>query len=193
MNADEMVLHSSIMERLLKMIYGLTEFISKKAVIALLQIIWSTALIVFRICESVQVVSMKKSLLLSESESVRLNSLDANKEWYSEKGLTDQSEKKSINTARNSFSKIKELRFEKANKVIIGNLNINSTRNKFEQLKGTVLKYIDILVVTETKLDKTFLESLFLIDGFSKSYRLDRHKNGGRDWFSYATQFQVKY
>ena len=52
-------------------------------------------------------------------------------------------------------------------------------RHKFEQLKETVLKYIDILVVTETKLDDTFLESLFLMDGFSKPYRLDRNKNGG--------------
>ena len=124
---------------------------------------------------------MKESFLLSEYESVWQNSLDANKEWYSEKSLTDQSEKKSITTARNSLNKIKELRIENANKAIIGNLNINSIINKFEQLKGTVLKYIDILVVTETKLDKTFLESLFLIDGFSKSYRLDRHKNWGMD------------
>ena len=50
--------------------------------------------------------------------------------------------------------------------------------------------YITILVVTETKLDESFLESLFLIDGFSKPYRLDRNKNGGgiiifiRDTFS---------
>ena len=64
--------------------------------------------------------------------------------------------------------------------MIIGNLNINSIRNKFEQLKETVLKYIGILVVTETKLDETFLESLFLIDGFSKPYRLDRNKNEGQ-------------
>ena len=34
---------------------------------------------------------------------------------------------------------------------------------------------MDILVVTET-----FLESLILMDGFSKPYRLDRNKNGGR-------------
>ena len=34
--------------------------------------------------------------------------------------------------------------------------------------------------MTETKLDETFLESLFLMDGFSKPYRLDRNKNGGR-------------
>ena len=40
--------------------------------------------------------------------------------------------------------------------MIIGNLNINSIRNKFEQLKETVPKYIGILVVTETKLDETF-------------------------------------
>ena len=35
-------------------------------------------------------------------------------------------------------------------------------------------KYIDIHVVTETKLD----QSLFLMDGFSKTYRLDRNTNG---------------
>ena len=93
--------------------------------------------------------------------------------------MTDQSEKKSINTTPNSLSKIKELRIGNANKVIIGKLNINSIKNKFEQLKETVLKYIEILVVTETKLDETFLESLFLMDGFSKPYRLDRNKNWG--------------
>ena len=62
----------------------------------------------------------------------------------------------------------------------IGNLNINSIRrNKFEQLKETVLKYINILVVTETKLVETFLGSLFLMDGFFKPCRLDRNKIGG--------------
>ena len=63
--------------------------------------------------------------------------------------------------------------------MIIGKLNINYIGNKSEQLKETVLEYIDILVVAETKVDETFLESLFLMDGFSKPYRLDRNKNGG--------------
>ena len=70
--------------------------------------------------------------------------------------MADQSEKKSSNTVLNSLSKVKEVPIENANKVIFGNFNINSTRNKFEQLKETVLKYLDILVVTETKLDETF-------------------------------------
>ena len=96
---------------------------------------------------------MKESLLLSESGGGRQNTLDANKECYSERSLTDHSEKKSIDTTPNSLSKIKEIQIGNANKVIIGDLNINSIRNEFEQLKKTVLKYIDILVVIETKLD----------------------------------------
>ena len=87
--------------------------------------------------------------------------------------MTNQSEKNPNNTTLNSFSKIKELRIGNANKVITGNLNINSIRNKFEQSKETALKYIDTFVVTETKLDETFLDSLLLMDGFSKPYRFD--------------------
>ena len=48
---------------------------------------------------------MKENLLLSESESVRQSTLDANKECYTESSLTDQSEKKFINTTPNSLSK----------------------------------------------------------------------------------------
>ena len=113
-------------------------------------------------------------------DNVRQNTLHVNKESYSERSLIYQSEKKFINTISNIIiSKIKEIRIGNANKVIIGNLNINSIRrNKFEQLKETLLKYINILVVTETKLDETFLGSLFLTDGFFKPYRLDRNKIG---------------
>ena len=93
--------------------------------------------------------------------------------------MVDQSEKKYINTNPNSLSKIKELRIGNADKVIIASVNINSIRNKFEQLKETMLKYIGILGVTATKLNETFLESVFLRDGFSKLYRLDRKKNWG--------------
>ena len=46
---------------------------------------------------------MKESLLLPESESVRQNTSEANKECYSEGNLTYQTETKSINTALNFF------------------------------------------------------------------------------------------
>ena len=41
------------------------------------------------------------------------------------------------------------------------------------------MKYLDILILTETKLDETILISQFLVDGFSKPYRFDKNKHGG--------------
>ena len=38
---------------------------------------------------------------------------------------------------------------------------------------------IDILVISETKLDDSFPLSQFCIDGYSKPFRLDRNTHGG--------------
>ena len=46
-------------------------------------------------------------------------------------------------------------------------------------MKDTVLKYIDILILIEIKLDETFLISQFLMDDFSKRCRFERNKYGG--------------
>ena len=74
--------------------------------------------------------------------------------------------------------KIKNLRLSNLNRVIIGNLNISSLTNKFDQLKEIVIEYIDILVITETKLDNTFPNAQFLVPGFSKPFRRDRNRKG---------------
>ena len=54
---------------------------------------------------------MKEKLLLPEFESVKQNTLDANKECYCERRLRDQSEKKSINTIPNSL-KLQSCKFK---------------------------------------------------------------------------------
>ena len=56
---------------------------------------------------------------------------------------------------------------------IIGHLNINSIRNKSEMLSMSVAQYVDILMLSETKLDSTFPSTQFLINGFSVPHRLD--------------------
>ena len=76
------------------------------------------------------------------------------------------------------ITEIKNLRLRNINKVIFANLNINSLPNKFDQLREIVLIYADVLVVTEAKLDDTFLTSQYLVTGFSVPYRLDRNRNG---------------
>ena len=72
-----------------------------------------------------------------------------------------------IEVFRHCIIEIKNLRLRIVNKFIIGNLNINSLPNKFDQLREIALKYVDVLVITETKLDDTFITSQFLVTGFS--------------------------
>ena len=74
---------------------------------------------------------------------------------------------------------MRDLRVNNHDKIIIGNLNINSISNKFDALKVVITGNIDILVVTETKLDASFEISQFCIVGFNEPYRLDRNRNGG--------------
>ena len=47
---------------------------------------------------------------------------------------------------------------------------------KFDQLTEIVLKYIDILIITETKLDDTFPNAKYLVPGFPKAFRFDRNR-----------------
>ena len=62
---------------------------------------------------------------------------------------------------------------------MIGHLNINSIRNKFESVKHIIEENVDIILFFETKLNDTFPDSQFLIKGFHASYRLDRTDKGG--------------
>ena len=58
-------------------------------------------------------------------------------------------------------------------------MNINSTINKFELLKEQIKGNIDILMISETKIDNTFHHSQFSMEGFSTPHRLDPDSNGG--------------
>ena len=74
---------------------------------------------------------------------------------------------------------LENLKLKNNHRLVIGNLNINSTSNKFDNLKLITQGKIDILVITETKTDLTFLLNQFAIQGYSKPYWFDRNRNGG--------------
>ena len=85
----------------------------------------------------------------------------------------------SLTSDKNAIKELKDIRVANLNNVIIGQLNINSLRNKFSSLIELVHGNIDILILTETKLDHTFPEKQFYIPGYKKPYRRDRNKDGG--------------
>ena len=60
---------------------------------------------------------------------------------------------------------MKTLRCDNSNELIFAHLNINSIRRKFEFLSTQVKGNIDVLMVSETKIDNSFPVGHFVIDG----------------------------
>ena len=72
---------------------------------------------------------------------------------------------------------LQNLRIRNINKIIVGHLNINSIRNKFELFADLVKGRVDIILVSETKLNNSFPKPQFNIEGYS-ALRRDRTENG---------------
>ena len=68
---------------------------------------------------------------------------------------------------------LKNLKLKNASRLISGHLNINSIVGKFDYLKVLIENNIDILVLTETKIDSSFSNAQIRVDGFSAPFRLD--------------------
>ena len=76
---------------------------------------------------------------------------------------------------------LKDLKINNINRFAIGHININSLRKKIDSLQEIIKGNLDILIISETKLDTSFPEDQFQIDGFSIRYdfRYDRDSFGG--------------
>ena len=59
-----------------------------------------------------------------------------------------------------------------SNEIIIAHININYLENKFDMITNSVTEYIDILMISETKLQETFPDALYHLKEFSNLYRL---------------------
>ena len=73
---------------------------------------------------------------------------------------------------------LKSLRSNHPQKIITGNIYINSIRYKFDLLKRMLGELLDILMISETKLNDSFPEAQFYIC-FRTPFRLDRSRHGG--------------
>ena len=89
----------------------------------------------------------------------------------------------------NCITEIKNLSLRNASSIVIGNLNLTSLLNNFDELRKIALKNLAVFVIMEIKLNDNFVTTLFLIIGFSVCYRLDWDRNGYSDdlyswWYS---------
>ena len=83
------------------------------------------------------------------------------------------------NMSGSPSSEVKNYKLENPKNITIGHLNVNSLRNKFISCFdwGVRQSKLDIFLVSETKIDHSFPNQQFSIDGY-KTYRRDRNNFG---------------
>ena len=76
---------------------------------------------------------------------------------------------------------LQEMKRNSPDRLILDHANINSILNtkKFDALTYIIGNNIDIILISETKIDDTFPAAQFFIKGFSAPYRQDRNRTGG--------------
>lgn len=77
------------------------------------------------------------------------------------------------------YPEMAKIRKDHPKNIVIAHLNINSLRNKFDEVKCIMRNlYLDIFSVSESKLDESFSNNLFRIEQFNM-HRKDRNAHGG--------------
>ena len=76
------------------------------------------------------------------------------------------------------FPILTKLLSEHLKNVLLGKLNINFVRNKFESANEQIRNSFDTFIITDSKLDLTFSDSRFYIPGYTL-FRKDCTKNWG--------------
>ena len=82
-----------------------------------------------------------------QHENDRINSLNYNSSINDTPAISDNCNVNSV---------LRHLRLNHPQQIIIGHLNINSIRNKRNLMKTMLTGDVDILMITETKLDDSF-------------------------------------
>ena len=105
------------------------------------------------------------NLLVSNDASTNLLAMDLNKSA----GVCDDA----------SIHLLHKLKIENINNVIVSLLNVNSFSSKFDDIKFLIKENVDVAIFVETKIDDSYPNSQFMIDGFTEPFRFDRNRFGG--------------
>ena len=76
-------------------------------------------------------------------------------------------------------TQLNSMRTNNTHTLIFAHLNINLIRNMFPVLQTITQNNIDVLVLTESKLDNSFSTAMFTLQGYHAPIRLDRNIHGG--------------
>ena len=114
---------------------------------------------------------------------VKITNLNANIHSCLDQPSTDNisfiEENKESSESISFLNKLKATHIANINRLTIGHININSIRNKFELLSNSIKSSLNILMISETKLDSTLPSNQFTIEAYAAPIRFDRNGRGG--------------
>ena len=124
---------------------------------------------------------------MSTSTSTQYEVFDSSTSNVSSGDIPASASLEEVDVATSSYSSDQEsprellqsIRLKNVDRIIIGHLNINSIRHKISILNDIIQDKIDIFLLCETKIDKSFPTAQFNLTGFETPYRLDRTVEGG--------------
>ena len=86
--------------------------------------------------------------------------------------------KSSLNDQLNLGSNLHRVRIENPSRIIFGQINNSSIRNKFDLLMNIIKNEIDVFMILETKIENSFTISQFTMASYSIPFRPDRTSHG---------------
>ena len=101
---------------------------------------------------------------------------DVTKNYVTSKPLNNS--KSLLSDQKNLGSNLHKVRIENPSRITFEQISFNSIRNKFDLLMNIIKNEIDILMISETKIDNSFPISQFTMTGYSIPFRLDRTSHG---------------
>ena len=113
-------------------------------------------------CNSLNSNYIVSSKIFTKDEMISTKTLsitDVTKNSVNSKPLNNS--KSPLNDQQNLGSNLHRVRTENPSRIIFGQININSIRNKFDLLMNIIKNEIDIFMISETKIDNSFPISQF--------------------------------
>ena len=90
-----------------------------------------------------------------------------------------ESKSREVSYSSEDFSSLlRDIYRKNMNRIETGQFNINSIGNKVDLFVPAVVRNLDILLITKTKIDTSFPEGQFAIDSFTTPYRVKRDCHG---------------
>ena len=77
------------------------------------------------------------------------------------------------------------------NRLMMGHLNINSIRNKFEIDSNSIKGSLDILMISKTKLNSTFPSKQFTNEWYAAPIKFHRNSREGEFLYTYRRISQL--